>query len=109
MAIASKILGSRGKKPAAGVSTLAYTVPASTQAQGRISICNQGSLIDSIRLAITPSGQTLATTDYIFYDTPLPAKTTIGDIKFELATGDFITIYSLLGQCSFIITGLEVS
>ena len=105
----AKILGEGGIKPGAATPTVLYTVPASTQARGRLNICNQGVLADTIRIAITPSGRTIDVTDYIFYDCSIRGNSVIGDVMFDLPAGAFITVYSLLGQCSFISTGLEVS
>ena len=110
MATVSKILSNtgRGIKPAAATPTILYAVPVNKQAQCRLLISNQGGINDAVRVAITPSGGTLAATDYIMYDTMIPAIGIIRD-NFELNAGDFVTVQSAQGNCSFILTGLEVS
>lgn len=56
--------------PAANTDTTVYTVPASTQFVGStITVCNRDSnVVSSYRIAIVPSGATLASQHYIVYE-----------------------------------------
>lgn len=103
----SKILGRA--KPAANVATTLYTVPAATQAGANIFVANQAATADTFNIALTPSGNVLAATDYIGFGVPLPANSVFNATGIELNAGDFVTIESGSGNCSFVLTGLEAS
>jgi hypothetical protein len=107
MATANKILGR--VKPVAITNTVLYTVPAATQANVNLFISNQGGGEDKIRVALTPSGSTLAATDYIVYDTIIAGNETINLTGIALAAAGFITVYSTNGTSSFVATGIEIS
>lgn len=108
MATNNKILGRL--KPAAATPGTLYTVPGSTQANVNLFCCNQSAAADdTIRVAITPSGASLTTTDYIVYDAIVKKGTTENITGIALAAGDFITVYSTNGLSSFVATGIEVS
>jgi hypothetical protein len=106
----NKILGQ--VKPASGVDTTLYAVPALTQANVNVFICNQSAVADSVRLAVTPSGGTYPSVDsveYLLYDAPVDGNACINVTGIALSAQDFITIYSTNGTCSFVAMGLEVS
>jgi hypothetical protein len=107
MASASKILGRA--KPAADTPGTLYTVPALTQAEAAIFICNQGSAVDAISVAVTPSGQALAATDYLLSAQEIDGNSSLQLTGIALAAGDFITVKSRDGNCSFVATGIEVA
>jgi len=68
--MASGILGQSA--PSATTNTTVYTVPASKTATFNISVCNRGSTLANIRLAIAATG-TPSNSEYIEYDTEVPA------------------------------------
>jgi flagella basal body P-ring formation protein FlgA len=107
MATANKVLGQ--SKPAAATPTTLYTVPASTQANVNVFISNQAAGNDMVRVALTKSGNSLAASNYLVYDTPIPPNSSLNLTGIALATGDFITIYCTSGNCSFNATGIEIS
>ena len=107
MATANKILGQL--KPTAATPTTLYTVPALTQANVNLFISNQAAGIDNVRVAITKSGQVLGVTNYLVYDTSVPANASMNITGIALAAGDFITAYCTSGNCSFVATGIEIS
>ena len=107
MATANKILGR--VKPAATTNTTLYTVPAATQANVNIFIANQGSGEDKIRVALTPSGSSLASTDYIAYDVTVAGNSSLNLTGIALAASGFITVYTTNGTSSFVATGIEIS
>jgi len=69
--MATGILGQ--VSPAATTNTVVYTVPSATTAVATISIVNTTVLSIAIRLAIASSG-TPTTSEYIEYDTIIPAN-----------------------------------
>jgi len=107
MPIVNKILGR--VKPDIIINTVLYTVPGSCQANVNIFISNQGAGEDRVRVALTPSGSSLAATDYIMYDTIISGNSIINITGIALATGGFITVYSLNGTSSFVATGIEIT
>ena len=107
MATANKVLGQ--SKPAAATPTTLYTVPASTQANVNVFISNQAAGNDMVRVALTKSGNSLAASNYLVYDTPIPPNSSLNLTGIALATGDFITVYCTSGNCSFNATGIEIS
>ena len=74
MAQAHKVLGQ--SSPSATTLTTLYTVPASTQAVcSSLTICNTASSATTYRVAIRPSGATVATQHYIdTFERPLPTS-----------------------------------
>ena len=108
MATNNKILGRL--KPTAVTPTTLYTVPGATQANVNLFCANQSASADDIiRVAITPSGSTLAVTDYIVFDITIKKGTSENLTGIALAAGDFITVQSTNGTVSFVATGIEVS
>jgi len=107
MATIGKVQGF--KKPAAATPVVLYTVPGSTQANTNLFVANQGTVPDYIRVALTQSGSALAVTDYIAWDVRVNENTSINFTGLALGAGDFITVRSLNGDCSFVATGLEIA
>lgn len=107
MTTTSKILGK--SKPAAATPTIIYTVPASTQAQANIFICNQTNAAETYRIALIESGGALSDDDYIVYDDSLPANYSRVLTGIALNTGESISVYSAAGNISFVATGLETT
>jgi hypothetical protein len=107
MAIAT--IDDRGVKPSATTNTTVYTCPASTQAQLSLFICNQTTSSDTVRVAIIPSGGTIATTDYLLYDAAITADTPITIDKICLPAGAFIQVYTTNARCSFVPSGIEIT
>jgi len=72
MPITYKVLGQIN--PTAHTANTVYTVPALTSTVlSTVTVCNQSSTGATFRLAVRPSGETLAAKHYINYDTPVPA------------------------------------
>lgn len=107
MSTINKILGQ--SKPAGVTPVVLYTVPGATQANVNIFVANQTTGVDTFRLAITKSGNSLAAKDYIAFDMSVPANYTLNFTGLALASGDFINIYSTGGNLSFNATGIEIS
>ena len=109
MATTYKVLGQLN--PAATTATTLYTVPNSTSAVlSTISVCNQAASAGTFRIAIRPSGATLAAQHYIYYDSPIAANDGIAiTIGITLAATDVITVYASSDNMSFSAFGSEIS
>lgn len=109
MAIAYKVLGQLN--PSATTDGNLYTVPNSTSTVvSTISVCNQAASAGTFRIAIRPSGATLATQHYLYYDAPIAANDGIAiTIGITLAATDIITVYASSANMSFSAFGSEIS
>jgi uncharacterized secreted protein with C-terminal beta-propeller domain len=107
MATTNKILGASA--PAATTNTTLYTVPAVTQANGNLFVCNRGNTNASFRIAVTVNGQSLNAKDYIAYDSPIAPAQTVNISGICLNTGDFCTVYSSTSMLSFVLMGIETT
>lgn len=108
MATVYKVLGQSA--PAATTNVSLYTVPAATSAVcSTLSICNRG-VSTTIRVAVRPSGATLANEHYIIYDNYVNAGDSVFlTLGITLATTDVVTIYAGTANTSFSLFGSEVS
>jgi hypothetical protein len=109
MATVYKVLGQ--SNPTANTLTTIYTVPASTQTViSTVSICNQSANAATFRLAVQPTGTTIAAKHYINYDTPLPGNDTITlTIGMTLGNTDIISANTTSPNVSFSVFGSEIS
>lgn len=108
MANTYKILGQSA--PSATTATDVYTVGAGKSAiVNTISVCNRGSS-GSFRIAVRPSGASLANQHYVVYDTAINANDTINPgITLSLSATDVITVYASSANFSFTLSGVEIS
>jgi glucose-6-phosphate dehydrogenase assembly protein OpcA len=109
MAVTYKVLGQ--SNPSATTATTLYTVPSSTSTVvSTITICNQGNASDTYRIAIRPAGATLANSQYIAYNSVIPAYDSISlTIGITLAATDVVTVYAGTTNLSFNLFGSEIS
>jgi hypothetical protein len=109
MAQAHKVLGQ--SSPSATTLTTLYTVPSSTQAVcSSLTICNTASSATTYRVAIRPSGATVATQHYIAYDAALPANDTVTlTLGIALAATDVVSVYAGATGVAFSAFGVEVT
>lgn len=110
MATTFKILGQVA--PAANTANTVYTVPAGTQAViSTINICNPDSTLRAFRVAVVPSGGTLAQKHYIAYETPIQATDSIAlSIGISMGNGDFISVFANnTANMSFGVFGSEIT
>lgn len=110
MATTNKVLGAQVKPGAlgGGSPTDLYTVGAATQANVNIFVCNQGAA-DTFRISIAVAGAALNAIQYIAYDTPLAANSTLNYTGISLGATDKIRVSSASGNCSFTATGIEIT
>jgi hypothetical protein len=109
MAQAHKVLGQ--SSPSATTLTTLYTVPSSTQAVcSSLTICNTASSATTYRVAIRPSGATVATQHYIAYDAALPANDTVTlTLGIALTATDVVSVYAGATGVAFSAFGVEVT
>lgn len=106
MLTAIKIFGQA--RPAAATLSALCTIAAGKEGQLVLTACNQAATEEKLRVAVIPSGETLAARHYILYDTPLPANG-VADKPLDLPAGAAVWVYSLGGNVSFTADGLEVT
>ena len=93
----------------AGAAVDLYTVPASSSAVvSTIAVSNPTTSATTYRVAVVPSGETLAVKNWIAFDIPLSANTTTTlTLGITLAAGDKIKVSNDTGQVSFTAFGSE--
>jgi hypothetical protein len=93
--------------PSAATATTLYTATNATIVS-TLNASNIGSTQDTIRIAVRPSGATLANQHYIAYGVPLAAGAILSlQGGVTLASTDVITVYSTTGTTSFSAFGSE--
>ncbi len=109
MAQAYKVLAQSA--PSATTNTDLLTVGAGKSVVvSTLSVCNRGTSAATYRVAIRPSGTSIANQHYIIYDANiLPKDTATLSVGFTLATTDVVTIYASSANLSFSIFGVEIS
>jgi hypothetical protein len=93
----------------AGAATDLYTVPASKEAViSTIAVSNPTTSATTYRIAVVPSGETLALKNWIAFDIPLSANTTTTlTLGLTLAAGDKIQVSNDTANISFTAFGSE--
>ena len=109
MAITYKVLGQIN--PTAHTANTVYTVPALTSTVlSTVTVCNQSANTATFRLAVRPSGETLAAKHYINYDTPVPGNDTVSlTLGITLAATDVLTANANTSSVSINAYGSEIS
>lgn len=109
MAQAHKVLGQ--SNPSATTLTTLYTVPASTQAVcSTIAVCNQAATPGTYRIAVRPSGASIAAQHYIVYDATVGAGDSVFlTLGLSLAATDVVSVYASSASQSFSIYGVEIT
>lgn len=109
MAYAYKVLGQSA--PSATTNTDVYTVGSGKQAiVSTITVANRDSSAATYRIAVRPSGATLANQHYIAYGVTVPANdTTTITLGISLTATDVVTVYASTANLSFGVFGSEIS
>lgn len=109
MAETYKILGQSA--PAAATLTTAYTVAASTEAiLSTVTVCNRSATATAFRIAVRPTGASIADEHYQAYDQDIAGnETIILTLGFGLATTDIVSVYNTLATLSFTVGGMEIT
>jgi glucose-6-phosphate dehydrogenase assembly protein OpcA len=97
--------------PSATTDTNLYTVPANTSAVvSTIVVANRAGTTSTYRIAIRPSGATIANQHYIAYDVTVgAADSTTLTLGITLAATDVVTIYASTTNLSFSVFGSEIT
>ena len=108
MATTYKVLGQSA--PSATTNTTLYTVPSSTSAVcSTLAVCNRGASTN-FRVAVRPSGASIADQHYIVYDNYVNQYDTIFlTLGVTLATTDVVTVYAGAATLSFSLFGSEIT
>lgn len=109
MATTYKVLGQ--SNPSATTATTAYTVPSATQTiVSTITATNLGAAPAAYRLAVRPSGETLANKHYIVYDSSVaPQSTDTLTLGITLNATDVVTVYASTATMAFNLFGSEIA
>jgi hypothetical protein len=109
MAYAYRVLGQSA--PSATTNTDVYTVGSGKQAiVSTITVCNRSAVAKSYRIAVRPSGATIANQHYLAYDVAIAANdTTALTLGITLTATDVVTVYASTADLSFGIFGSEIS
>ena len=104
-----KVLGQ--SNPSAASDTTLYTVPAATAAVvSTISVCNFGTTSTTFRVAIRPSGNSLANLQYVAFDTTVSSYDTIYlTIGATMQANSVITVRAATANVAFSAFGSEIS
>ena len=99
--------------PAANTDTTLYTVGSGKQFVGSsLVICNRNTagVASKYRVAVVPSGGTLANANYLIYDNFIDSRETkTRTIGISLAVGDFVVVRSDSADLSFTLFGAELT
>jgi len=97
--------------PSAAQNVALYTTPSATQAVcSTLAVCNRGGVSATYRVAVRPSGASLANQHYIVYDAFLPAYSTDTiSIGMTLSATDVVGIYASSADLSFSLFGSELT
>ena len=97
--------------PAAATNTDLYTVAAShSVVASLVSVCNQNAGTAKIRIWVAPSGAVTDSTQYKYYDYPIPGNYTSEVLHgMTLGAADVLRVRSDIGGVSFGLHGSIVS
>jgi hypothetical protein len=105
--MALKVLGQSA--PAATTATDLYTVPSGKSTVcSTLAVCNRSASAVTYRVAVRPSGASLANQHYIAYDVSLAANASdLWTIGISLTATDVLTVYASTANQSFTLFGDE--
>jgi hypothetical protein len=90
--------------------TSVYTCPASTFSVVSVSICNRSASAVTVRLALTTTGSTPATTDYLEYDSSLSANGVLERTGIVMTAANQLVVTAGTGNVlSVVVVGIETS
>jgi hypothetical protein len=109
MATTYKVLGQSA--PSATTDTNLYTVPSATSTVvSTLVVANRAGSSSTYRIAVRPSGATIANQHYIAYDVAVAAgDSTTLTLGITLAATDVVTVYASTANLSFSAFGSEIS
>lgn len=90
---------------AAAINTDLYTVPAATVATINVEFCNRTAADIPIRFAVRNGA--VADSDWLEYDSPLPANGVIVRSNIVVSAGEIVTAYAAVAGVSVRVHGFE--
>ncbi len=102
--MASGILGQSA--PSAATNTTVYTVPSAKTASFIVSICNRGTTLANIRMAISATGIP-SNAEYIEYDTEVPANAVFERTGLVAQATKNLVVYADSASLSISVYGYE--
>jgi len=102
--MASGILGQSA--PSAATNTTVYTVPSAKLSTFSVSICNRGSTVANVRMAISATG-TPSNSEYIEYDTEVPANSVFERTGLVAQATKNLVVYADSASLSVSVYGYE--
>jgi len=108
MATTYKVLGQSA--PSATTNTTLYTVPAATSTVASTLVVANRGVSTTFRVAIRPTGATLANQHYIVYDSSVNQYDSVFlTLGITLAATDVVTVYAGAATLSFSLFGSEIA
>lgn len=109
MATSYKVLAQ--SSPSATTNTDIYTCPTSTSTIiSSISVCNRSEFSQTYRIAIRPSGESIANKHYIVYNATLNSEDSVFlTVGATVSASDVVTVYCSSADLSFNIFGSEIT
>jgi len=90
--------------------TSVYTCPVTTFGVVSVSICNRSALAVTINLALTTTGSTPATTDYLEFGASLSANGVLERTGIVMTAGNQLVVTAGTGNViSVVVVGIETS
>ena len=102
--MASGILGQSA--PSATTNTTVYTVPSAKTATFNVSVCNRGTTVANIRVAVSATG-TPSNAEYIEYDTEIPANSVFERTGLVAQATKNLVVYADSANLSVSVYGYE--
>lgn len=99
--------------PAASTNTDLYVVPANKNfVSSSIVICNRNVSggVSKFRIAVVPSGESLANKHYLFFDQFIDMRDTLSKVLgISMSAGDKVVVWADSADLSFSLFGSEIS
>ena len=90
--------------------TSVYTCPTTTFSVVSVSICNRSATAVTVRLALTTTGSSPATTDYLEYDSSLSANGVLERTGIVMSAANQLVVTAGTGNVvSVVVVGIETS